>query len=157
MGKKKRKHSGDGALATNRKARRDYEVLETLEAGIVLRGTEIKALREHSVTLDQSFARIEQGELWLHDCTIQPYSHGNQHNHIPNTERKLLLHRREIDRLQGQVQSKGLTLIPLRLYFKGRRVKLAIGLCRGKHQHDKREDIKRRDADREARRAMVRR
>ncbi len=140
---------GEKVIATNRKARHDYEILETYEAGLVLKGTEVKSLREGQVTFKDSYAAIERGEGWLIGCHIAPYHHGTDANHDPDRSRKLLLHRREIARLLGKVAERGLTLIPLRLYFKEGRAKLEIGLARGKKLHDKRASIKERDARRE--------
>ena len=141
-------------LATNRRARRDYLVLETLEAGLELQGTEVKSIRDGKVSLNESFAEVQHRELFAHGLRIEPYSHGNQFNHDPLRPKRLLLHRREIARLGSEAAEKGMTLIPLRLYLKRGRVKLELGLCRGKHHHDKREDLKRRTADREAQRAI---
>lgn len=146
---------GDEILK-NSKARRDYEILETLEAGLVLRGTEVKSLRAGKGQLREAFARIEpDGQAWLHNFHIDEYSHGNVHNHRPMVPRKLLLHRREIDKLAGQTQAKGLSLIPLKLYWKNGRVKVQIGLGRGKGHVDKRETIKKRESDRDLRRATM--
>lgn len=141
-------------VADNRKARHDYELLETLEAGIVLLGTEVKAIREGRVNLRDSFARVEDGEVYLHNVHISPYSHRGYATHEPLRRRKLLLHRAEIRRLIGKAVEKGFTLVPVRMYFKGSRVKVALSLARGKKTHDKRESIKRREAEREARAAM---
>ena len=140
---------GEKVIATNRKARHDYEILETYEAGIVLKGTEVKSLREGQVNFKDSYAAIDRGEGWLIGCHIAPYHHGTDANHDPDRSRKLLLHRREIARLLGKVAERGLTLIPLRLYFKEGHAKLAIGLARGKKLHDKRASIRERDARRE--------
>ena len=140
---------GEKVIATNRKARHDYEILETYEAGLVLKGTEVKSLREGQVNFKDSYASIDRGEGWLIGCHIAPYHHGTDANHDPDRSRKLLLHRREIERLLGKVAERGLTLIPLRLYFKEGRAKLEIGLARGKKLHDKRATIKERDARRE--------
>ena len=141
---------GTGEVATNRKARYDYTVEETLEAGISLVGTEVKALREGQVDLRDSFARIEGGEVMLYHCHISPYSHGNLANHDPLRPRRLLLHRTEISRLAGKAQRQGYTLVPLRLYFTKRGLaKVELGLAVGKTGPDKREALKRREADRE--------
>lgn len=145
------------ALATNRKAKRDYTVLEKITAGIALRGTEVKSIRDRQVSLDESFAQIRDGECILEQMHIQPYRHGNVHNHPAVRPRPLLLHKAEIHRLYGKLSEKGLTLIPLRLVTKGPHIKVELGLCRGKQTHDKREDLKRKTADAEARRAMARR
>ena len=136
-------------IATNRKARHEYEILETYEAGLVLRGTEVKSLREGQVTFKDSYASISNQEAWLVGCHIPPYHHGTDANHDPDRSRKLLLHRREIERLLGKVAERGLTLVPLRLYFKEGRAKLEIGLGRGRKLHDKRNALRERDARRE--------
>jgi SsrA-binding protein len=136
-------------IATNRKAWHDYEILETYEAGLVLRGTEVKSLREGQVNFKDSYAAINGNEAWLIGCHIAPYHHGTDANHDPDRSRKLLLHRREISRLLGKTAERGLTLIPLRLYFKEGRAKLEFGLARGKKLHDKRATIKEREALRE--------
>mgnify|MGYP004748458113 CR=1 FL=1 len=141
-------------VATNRKARHEYEILETVEAGIALTGTEIKSVREGSVSLKEGFAVIKEGEAWLMDVHIAPYSHGHRHNPDPRRPRKLLLHRREIDRLQSKVLEKGWTLIPLKMYLKNNRAKLELALVRGKKQYGKRHDIAKRDADRDLQRVM---
>lgn len=142
-------------IATNRKARRDYTILEKMEAGIVLVGTEVKALREGKANLQDSFATVDDEEMWLHDAHISPYSKGNQFNHEPKRIRKLLMHAREIRRLIGKVREKGLTLVPLRMYFNDNgKVKVELGLGRGKKSYDKRREIAERDAKRELRRAM---
>jgi SsrA-binding protein len=140
---------GEKVIATNRKARHDYEILETYEAGLVLRGTEVKSLREGQVNFKDSYAAINGNEAWLIGCHIAPYHHGTDANHDPDRSRKLLLHRREISRLLGKTAERGLTLIPLRLYFKEGRAKLEFGLARGKKLHDKRATIKEREALRE--------
>jgi SsrA-binding protein len=155
MAAKKTSDSGPKAVVTNRKARRDYQVLETLEAGIELKGTEVKSIRLGHVSLGESYGRVEGREVYLHEMHIEPYEFGNQFNHDPVRRRRLLLHRREIDWLRGQVQLQGYTLVPLRIYFKRGRAKVALGLCRGKHQQDKRETLKRRTAEREAQRAIA--
>ncbi len=141
-------------IATNRKAYHDYEVVDTLEAGIVLTGTEIKSIREGRVNLRDGFAIIRGGEVWLLNVHIAPYPGGNRQNHEPRRERKLLLHRREINRLAGRVQEKGWTLVPLRLYLKDNKAKIELGLVRGKREYDKREAIARREAEREVQREM---
>jgi len=140
---------GEKIIATNRKARHDYEILETYEAGLVLRGTEVKSLRDGLVNFKDSYAAINGNEAWLIGCHIAPYHHGTDANHDPDRSRKLLLHRREIARLLGKTAERGLTLIPLRLYFKEGRAKLEFGLARGKKLHDKRATIKEREATRE--------
>ena len=148
--------SGEKLIASNRKAFHDYFVLQKVEAGIALTGTEVKSLREARVNLKDSYVAFDRGEAFLVGAHISPYSHGNRQNHEPERKRKLLLHRREIDRLEGQVVEKGLTIVPLRLYFKGGRVKAEIAVVRGKKLFDKRESEKRRELDREAEAAIKR-
>ena len=145
------------SIATHRKAFRDYFVEERFEAGIELRGTEVKSLRAGEVSLAGAFARIENGQAVLHKMTVKPYEYGNQFNHEPARPRRLLLHRREIRKLAAETEQKRLALIPLSVYFRRGRVKVELGLCRGKQRHDKRETLKRKTADREAERAMRRR
>lgn len=147
--------SSRSTLASNRKARRDYEILDTLEAGISLVGTEVKSIRAGHISLTEGFAHVDQGQVILEGVNILPYDHGNVHNHDPVRPRRLLLHRREINRLIGQTAEKGLTLIPLKAYLKRGRIKIEIGLARGKHHEDKRETLKRKTADREAARAIA--
>jgi SsrA-binding protein len=142
-------------VASNRKALRDYHVIEEFEAGLALKGTEVKALRQGRVSLDEGYAQVEDGQVILLGVHIMPYEHGNVHNHDPRRPRQLLLHRREINRLIGQVAQKGLTLIPIKLYFKGSRAKVRIGLCRGKHARDRRDDLRKKTADRETARAIA--
>ena len=141
--------TADKVIATNRKAYHDYEVLETYEAGIVLRGTEVKSLRESQVNFKDCYAAVDNGEAWLIGCYISPYHHGTDANHDPERRRKLLLHKKEIGRLLGKVAERGLTLIPLRLYFKGGRAKCELGLARGKKLYDKRASLREREAKRE--------
>ena len=134
---------------------RDYRIDERFEAGMVLQGTEVKAMREGRVNLKDSFARVDKNEVVLHNCHISPYSHGNIMNHDPVRPRKLLLHRKEISKLLGRTQQKGLTLVPLRMYFNaGGRAKVELGLGKGKHDYDRREDIKGREVRRDVERAM---
>ena len=144
-----------GTLTDNRKALRDYEVLEKHEAGIELVGTEVKVLRNHEGGLKGAYAKVEKGELWLHQVTIPQYAFGNRFNHDSLRSRRLLMHRREILKLQAKAEQKGFTLVPLRLYLtpKGR-IKVEIGVCKGKNVVDKRETIKRREADIDAQRAI---
>lgn len=144
-------------IARNPRARHEYEILTTYEAGLVLSGTEVKALRARGASLIGAFGRVKGGEVWLEGLNIAPYEQGNRFNHDPLRTRKLLLHEREIRRLIGAVEQKGHTLVPLELYFKGSRAKLALALGRGKKQHDRREDLRRRDAEREMARAGKRR
>ena len=146
----------DSVILKNSKARRDYEILETMEAGLVLRGTEVKSLRAGKGQLREAYAQVDcDGQAWLHNCHIDEYSHGNVHNHNPLDPRKLLLHRKQIDQLQGIVQQKGHSIIPLKFYWKKGRVKVLLGVGRGKGKFDKREAIRKRDADRELRRATM--
>jgi SsrA-binding protein len=141
-------------IAENRKAFHDYHLLETFEAGIVLLGTEVKAIREGRVNLRDSFARVEDGEVFLYNVNISPYSHRGYADHEPLRRRKLLLHRDEIRKLIGRTVEKGLTLVPVRLYYRNGRVKVALSLAKGKKEYDKRETIKRREVDRETRAAI---
>lgn len=152
--KSKKSGTPAGVLATNRKAFRDFQVLEKLEAGIELRGTEVKSIREGHLRIDEAYAHIESGQAEILQMTIQPYSHGNVFNHSPTRPRRLLLHKKEILRLQSKVSEKGLTLVPLKVYLKGGKVKIEIALCKGKNTVDKRETLKRKSAGLEARRAM---
>ena len=149
-----RKDSDDTLIADNRKAFHDYHILETFESGIVLLGTEVKGIREGRANLRDSFARVENGEVWLYNVHINPYSHRGYVDHDPRRRRKLLLHRQEIRKLIGKTVQKGLTLVPTRLYFQKGKVKVTLALARGKQAHDKRETIRRREVDRETR-AMV--
>jgi SsrA-binding protein len=139
----------DYVVTVNRQAYHDYFVDETIECGLALRGTEVKSIREGKVNLRGAYARIKDGEVWLEGMHIAEYEQGTYMNHEPMRPRKLLLHRREIDRLIGRVQAKGQTLVPLKLYFKDNRVKVELGLCRGKKLYDKREAIKERETQRE--------
>ncbi len=141
-------------IADNRKARHDYELLERVECGLVLTGTEVKSLREGRATLAQAFADVRGGEMWLVGAEISTYDQGNIANHQPTRDRKLLLHRGEIESLYGKVREKGLTLVPTRMYWKNGRAKVEIALARGKHTIDKRRDIAKRDADRAMQRAL---
>lgn len=144
-------------ISVNRQAFHDYFVDETIEAGLALTGTEVKSIRAGHVNLRGAFARVKQGEVWLEGMHIAPYEQGSYMNQDPMRPRKLLLHRRQIDRLVGKTQMKGLTLVPLRLYFSHNHVKVEIGLCRGKKLYDKRETIRERDANREMARATKQR
>ena len=141
-------------VAQNRKAFHDYSIEETIEAGIVLTGTEVKSLREGKANLKDSYVIIKDTEVLLLNCHISPYTHGNIMNHDPVRTRKLLLHKKEIARIQGKALQKGYSLIPLKIYFKDSRAKVEIGLARGKKMYEKRESIKKREADREIERAM---
>jgi len=141
-------------IADNRKARHDYHILETYEAGVALLGTEVKAIREGRVNLRDSYARTDGGEVWMINVHISPYSHRGYADHPETRQRKLLLHRHEIRKLIGRTAEKGLTLVPLQMYFKNGRVKVLVGLARGKQAHDKRETLRRREVDRETRAAV---
>jgi SsrA-binding protein len=141
-------------IADNRKAFHDFHILETFEAGVALLGTEVKAIREGRVNLRDSYARAESGEIWAFNIHISPYTHRGYADHEPTRRRKLLLHRDEIRKLVGKTTERGMTLVPTRMYFKNGRVKLAIGLAKGKKEHDKRETIRRREAERETRAAI---
>jgi SsrA-binding protein len=141
-------------VAENRKASHDYHLLESFEAGIALLGTEVKAIREGRVNLRDSFARVEDGEIFLYNVNISPYSHRGYADHEPLRRRKLLLHRQEIRKLIGKTVERGMTLVPTRMYFKNGRVKVAVSLAKGKKEYDKRETLKRREADRETRAAI---
>ncbi len=144
-------------IATNRKARHDYFIEDTYEAGIVLTGSEIKSIRAGQVNLRDSYATIRDGEMWLVNSHISPYQQANRQNHEPRRERKLLMHRREINRLVGKLQEKGLTLIPLKIYLKNSRAKVELGLARGKRLYDKRQTMRARDDRRQMDRALGRR
>lgn len=148
--------SSSPLVASNRRAYHEYHVLETLEAGIVLQGTEIKSIRNGKVSLSDAHARIEKGEVYLYGMNISPYEKGSYNNHNPLRVRKLLLHRQEIARLTGKTQEKGLTLIPLKLYFHKCWVKIELGLCKGKKLYDKRESTQKRETARELQRAIKR-
>lgn len=154
MAEKTERELARANIAENRKALHDYHILDTYEAGVALLGTEVKSIREGRVNLRDSFARIEKGEVWLYNVNISPYSHRGYADHEPLRQRKLLMRREEIRKLVGQTAEKGMTLVPLRLYFKNGRVKAAIGLAKGKKDYDKRETIKRREIDRETRAAV---
>jgi SsrA-binding protein len=142
------------SVARNPKATHDYHILETWEAGIVLTGTEVKSLRNGKASIKEAYARVRNGEVFLEGMNITPYEQGNRYNHDPVRSRKALLHRREIEKLIGAVEQKGLTLVPLELYFRNGRAKVTLALGRGKKLHDKREDLKRRVAERETARAV---
>lgn len=140
---------GEKTVCQNRKARYDYHILETYEAGMVLKGTEVKSLRAGRANLKDSYARIHNSELWLENMHISPYEQGNRFNHDPTRARKLLMHRAEIMRLWGKTREKGLSLVPLRVYFRDGRAKVELALAKGKKLYDKRDDIAKRDAERE--------
>jgi SsrA-binding protein len=146
--------AGPADIATNRKAFFNFEVLERAEAGLVLLGSEVKSVRDGGLNFKDAYVDHRRGELFLVGCHIAPYSHGNSLNHSPERDRKLLLHKREIVRLAGKATEKGLTLVPLRVYLKNGTIKLEIGLARGKRAHDKRDAIRAREVEREARQAV---
>lgn len=154
MAEKTAREQAQKLITENRKARHDYHILETWEAGVALLGTEVKAIREGRVNLRDSFARIDKGEVWMMNVHISPYSHRGSADHAELRQRKLLLHAHEIRKLVGKVQEKGLTLVPLDLYFKNGRIKATLALAKGKQAHDKRETIRKRDTDRETRAAI---
>jgi SsrA-binding protein len=142
-------------LADNRRARHDYQVLDTLEVGIVLSGTEVKSCRARNLSLADAYAKTEDDELWLVNLHIAPYAQGNRNNHEPRRPRKLLLRRRELNRLAQAIEAKGLTLVPLKVYLNERSlIKVELGLCRGRQQHDKRDELKRQDDAREMQRSL---
>ena len=142
-------------IVSNPKARRDYHILETFEAGLVLRGTEVKSIRAGKIQIGDAFARAEKNEVWLYNAHIDEFTHGNQFNHEPKAPRKLLLHRTEIRKIFGLAAVKGNALFPLSMYWKNGRVKVQLGVGKGKQQFDKREDMRERDADRELKRATM--
>jgi SsrA-binding protein len=143
---------GDRVVTSNRRAFHDFQILEQVETGIVLTGTEIKSIREGKATISEAYARIENGELWLIGSTVSPYSHGNRSNHATDRPRKLLVHRRQLNQLREAIEQRGLTLVPLRLHLKNGRAKLDVGIARGKKLYDKRAA----EADRQSRRDMDR-
>jgi SsrA-binding protein len=151
---KSEREKAQRTIAENRKARHDYHVIETWEAGVSLLGTEVKSIREGRVNLRDSYARVDNGEIWMLNVHISPYSHRGSAEHQELRQRKLLLHRDEIRKMVGKVAEKGLTLVPLELYFKKGRVKVLLGLAKGKQAHDKRETLRRREVDRETRAAV---
>ena len=157
MADKTEREKAQRVVADNRKAFHDYHVLETWEAGLVLLGTEIKAIREGRVNLRDSFARVDNGEVWLANVHISPYSHTGYAHHEERRQRKLLMHKHEINKLTGLTREKGLTLVPLQLYFKNGRLKTQLALVKGKQAHDKREAIRKREVDRETRAAVKQR
>ncbi len=154
MAEKTDRQKAEKIVAENRKAFHDYHVLETFEAGVALLGTEVKAIREGRVNLRDSFGRVEGGEVFVFNVHISPYSHRGYAEHEPLRRRKLLLHKQEIRKLIGKTTERGMTIVPLRLYFKEGRVKVAIGLAKGKKEYDRRETIKRRETERESRAAI---
>jgi SsrA-binding protein len=148
---------GEKLIADNRRARHDYHLLDRYEAGLVLVGTEVKALRDGKASLQQAYADVRDGEAWLVGLHVPEYGQGNRSNHEPDRARKLLLHRREIDQLYGRVRERGFTVVPTKLYFRDGRVKVELALARGKELHDKRRDIAARDAKRQMERELGRR
>lgn len=154
MAKGKKRKAAPGDVATNRQAAYRFELLDKLETGIVLQGTEVKSLRNGSVQLKDGYAQIRDGELWLYNVHIPPYGPASRENHDPERPRKLLAHRREIERLVGKIQERGLTLVPTRIYFSGPRAKVEVALARGKDRFDKRDSIKAREQQRDMDRAM---
>ena len=150
----KKSSSKDKPLAQNKKASHDYHILDTIEAGIVLTGTEIKSIRAARINLKDGFAQIKDGEAWLMNVHISLYDQGNQFNHDPLRNRKLLLHKKQINQLAGEISKKGVTLVPLKVYIKNGFAKVLLGLAQGKHDYDKRESIKKRDQEREIRRTL---
>ena len=154
MAAKKKEQDGPRAIATNRRARHEYELLDRFEAGLVLTGTEIKSVRNHQVSLQQAFVQARGGELWLVQMNIAEYAQGNRENHEPMRARKLLLNKREIAKILRLLSEKGLTAVPTRLYMKDGWAKVEIALARGKRQFDKRQDLARRDSDRRIERAL---
>ena len=145
----------DSTVALNRRARHEFTIDETFEAGLVLTGTEIKSVRAGKANISNAYARIEKGEAWLIGADIAPFEQGNRYNHEPKRNRKLLLHRRQIDEMLGRAQQKGQTIVPLRLYLNRGKAKIELGLARGKQQHDRRRDIAERDARRDVARALA--
>ncbi|MGV1089074.1 MAG: SsrA-binding protein SmpB [Mycobacterium sp.] len=148
---------GKKIIATNRKARHDYTILDVFEAGVVLVGTEVKSLRDGAASLADAFATVDDGEVWIRNLHIPEYHHGSWTNHAPRRNRKLLLHRKQIDMLTGKIRDGNLTLVPLSMYFNEGKVKVELALARGKQAHDKRQDIAKRDAQRELVRELGRR
>lgn len=157
MAEARTKDSDKQSVARNRAARHEYEILDTFEAGLVLTGTEVKSLREGRANIGDAYGVVRDGELWLLNAHISPYGSGGYVNHEATRSRKLLLHQREIRRLIGAVERQGLTLVPLELYFRGGRAKLSVALAKGKKLHDKRDDARRRDAERDIARAFRKR
>jgi SsrA-binding protein len=154
MAKGKKRKTAPGDVATNRQASFRFDLLDRLECGVVLAGTEVKSLRNGSAQIKDGYAQVRDGELWLHNVHIPPYGPASRENHDPDRPRKLLAHKREIDRLVGQVQERGLTIVPTRIYFSGPRAKVEIALARGKDRFDKRESIKAREQKRDMERAL---
>ena len=152
--KNDKENASDGVIAGNRKAYHDFQILSSMEAGIALHGTEVKSCRMHSVSLQDAFAKIDKGEIFVYNINISPYSHGNRFNHTPMRQRRLLLHKREILRLSQQVKEKGYALIPLKMYLTRGKIKIQLGVAKGKTFEDKRETLRKRQDDLDMRRAM---
>ena len=153
MAKNDKEKDSEGLIAQNRKARHDYQILETMECGIVLHGTEVKSCRMRSVAIQDAFARVERNQILVYNLNISPYSHGNQFNHTPIRPRVLLMHKREILKIAQRVREKGLALIPLKMYLSHGKIKVELGLARGKAYEDKRETLRKRQEDLELRRS----
>ena len=154
---KKDAEKNERIVADNRKARHNYHVLDTLECGIVLVGSEVKSLRSGTLTLDEAYGQVKDGEVWLVGANIAEYTYSHALNHVPKRRRKLLMHRREVAKFASLAYEKGHTLVPLKVYFKAGRAKVLMGICKGKQTHDKRETLKKREADRDISRAMRKR
>ena len=152
---KKKREPASGDVATNRRARHKFEWIEKVEAGVVLRGSEVKSLRNGKAQMTDAYAVVDDGEVWLRNLHIPPYEPASRENHEPERPRKLLMHRREIERLIGKTQERGLTLVPTRVYFKGRNAKVEIALAKGKDTRDRRRDLKAREQSREIERALA--
>lgn len=152
----RKQSAGESVIARNRRAWHEYHVLEEYEAGLELHGTEVRSLRQGGAQIGEAYVRIERGEAWLLGAHIQPYQFGNRQNHEPSRPRRLLLHRREISHLAGMVKQPGLTMIPLDLHLSGNRVKVRLGVCRGKREYDKRQALMEREAAREVQRGLAR-
>ncbi len=152
-----REHDNERLIANNRKARHEYAVLDTLECGIILVGSEVKSLRGGRMSLEEAYGRIKDGEVWLIGCDIQEYTQANRYNHIPKRPRKLLMHRREVKKFASKAFEQGLTLVPLKMYFKEGRAKVLMGICKGKKLHDKRESLKAATMKKDIQRAMKQR
>lgn len=150
----RKRSENDRPIAENRRARHDYEVVDTLECGIVLVGSEVKSLRNGKLSLDDAYGRVKENEVWLMGCEIAEYVEANRFNHVPKRPRKLLLHRREIKKFASKAYEKGFTLVPLKMYFKEGRAKVLLGVCRGKKTYDKRETLKKRTQERDIQRAL---
>lgn len=155
MARSSKQPAGGGPLASNRKAFHNYTVLERFEAGMALRGTEVKSARAGRISIEESYAQVEDGQVTVYELTIMPYEFGTAHNHNPKRPRRLLLHKAEIKRLHAQTVIKGLALIPLKMYLKHGHIKMELGLCKGKQLHDKRDTLRERTAKLEAARAMA--